>query len=421
MTAPSARGPRILFLHDNFPAQFGAIGEYLARKGWDVAFGTQRDTAKSGLMRVFNYKPHREITKGVHPYAATFEKAAINGQAAARACLALKAKGFSPDVMVAHSGWGPGMYLKDIWPDARYIGYFEWYYQPIGPDVAFMKGEAAMSEDQLLRTRGRNAPILLDLAACDFGLCPTAYQKSQFPSVLADKLRVLHDGVDVATYAPRPGARLVLPDLDLSDAEEIVTYVARGMEPYRGFPQFMAAAAEVMRRRPKAHVVVVGEDRVAYGRKLPEGESWKKRMLSEHKFDERRLHFTGLIPRDQYLAVLQASSVHVYLTVPFVLSWSMMEAMSAGCLIVGSDTEPVKELIEDGANGVLVDFYNVQQIARAIMRALEDPQKFAPIRTAARATIVERYSAEAIYAQKERLFAGGAASRSPVRSAAPAI
>ncbi|HNR76700.1 MAG TPA: glycosyltransferase family 4 protein [Parvularculaceae bacterium] len=400
---------KILFLHDNFPAQFGPIGVYLANKGWDVAFGTQREGAKSPLIKTFNYKPHREITKGVHPYAATFEKAAISGQAAARACLELKKGGYAPDVMVAHSGWGPGMYLKDVWPDARYVGYFEWYYQPVGPDVAFMKDEGERNEDELLRTRGRNAPILTDLAACDFGLCPTEYQKSQFPPTLADKLTVIHDGIDVDTYAPSPGAKLVLPGLDLSGADEIITYVARGMEPYRGFPQFMAAAAEVMARRPNAHVVVVGEDRVAYGRKLPEGESWKQRMLAQHNFDEKRLHFTGLIPRDQYLKVLQASSVHLYLTVPFVLSWSMMEAMSAGCLLVASDTDPVRELIENGKNGVLVDFYNVQAIARAIIRTLEDPAKYAPLRAAARQTIIDHYGAQDIYARKEKMFAGDAA------------
>lgn len=398
---------RILFLHDNFPAQFGPIGTYLAGKGWEVVFGTRRKGAASPVIKTFNYKPHREVTKGVHPYAGTFEKAAINGQAAARACLELKKRGFSPDVMVAHSGWGPGMYLKDVWPDARYIGYFEWYYQPVGPDVAFLKGEKRPSEDDLLRTRGRNAPILIDLAACDFGLVPTAYQKSQFPPVISDKLKVLHDGIDTQTCAPRPGAKLVLPGFDLSDAREIVTYVARGMEPYRGFPQFMAAASEVLKRRPEAHVVVVGEDRVAYGSKLPEGDSWKKRMLAQHVFDEKRLHFTGLIPRDQYLKVLQASSVHVYLTAPFVLSWSLMEAMSAGCTIVGSDTDPVKELIEDGNNGLLVDFYNVQAIARAIIRILDAPDKYEAMRAAARETIVSRYDALQIYARKEKLFSGG--------------
>ena len=397
---------KILFLHDNFPAQFGPIGEYLAKNGWEVTFGTQRQGAKSPLIKTFNYKPHREITKGVHPYAATFEKAAINGQAAARACLALKAQGYAPDVMMAHSGWGPGMYLKDIWPDARYIGYFEWFYQPVGPDVAFLSPDERLSEDQLLRTRGRNAPILLDLAACEYGLVPTNYQKSQFPLDLGAKLRVPHTPHPPNTTTPKKGARLHMTGLELTHVDELVTYVARGMEPYRGFPQFMAAVAEVMKRRPNAHVVVVGEDRVAYGKKLAEGDSWKKRMLAQHSYDDKRLHFTGLIPRDQYLKVLQASSVHVYLTAPFVLSWSMMEAMSAGCLVLGSNTDPVKELIEDGKNGVLVDFHNVQVIARAIVRILESPERYALVRAAARETIVAQYSAEEIYARKAKMFAG---------------
>ncbi|MCA8889231.1 MAG: glycosyltransferase [Parvularculaceae bacterium] len=396
---------RILFLHDNFPAQFGPIGEYLSSKGWDVYFGTKRAGASSASMKVFQYKAHREITKGVHPYAANFEKAAINGQGAARACLQLKSKGFTPDVMVAHSGWGPGMYLKDVWPDARYFAYLEWYYNPVGPDTAFMT-EKPPSEDELLRTRGRNASILTDLAACDMGICPTRWQRDQFPEMFHPKLTVMHDGVNTDVYAPTLGTGLVLPGLDLSHAKEIVTYVARGMEPYRGFPQFMAAAAKLQKMRPEAHIVIVGEDRVAYGRKLPEGETYKKRALAEHSFDLTRLHFTGLIPRDQYLRVLQASSVHVYLTVPFVLSWSMMEAMSAGCLLVASDTDPVTELIEDGKNGVLVDFHNVQATARAVLRVLEAPTKHAPLRAAARQTIIDRYSAQEIYARKARMFAG---------------
>jgi glycosyltransferase involved in cell wall biosynthesis len=397
---------KILFLHDNYPAQFGAIGEFLARQGWDVRFGTKRKLPPQPIIKIFHYEPHREPTKGVHPYAATFERAAINGQAAARACLELKKSGFTPDIMMAHSGWGPGMYLKDVFPDARYIGYFEWYYQPVGPDVAFMKDKPSPKDDDLLRTRGRNAPILTDLAACDFGLVPTEFQKRQFPAFLGKQLLTLHDGVDTTTYAPKPDAKLVLPGLDLSGADEIVTYVARGMEPYRGFPEFMAAAHEVMARRPKAHVVVVGEERVAYGAKLPEGDSWKKRMLAKLSFDESRLHFTGLIPRNQYLQLLQASSVHVYLTIPFVLSWSMMEAMSAGCLVVGSDTEPVRELIADGENGRLVDFYDVRRIADAIVEGLETPEKFKPMRAAARRSILARYAASEIYERKLRLFSG---------------
>ncbi len=396
---------KILFVHDNFPAQFGPIGEYLAAKGWDVTFATARKEARHPAIKTVNYAPHRDVTKGVHPYAGTFEKAVINGQAVARACFELKRKGYRPDVMVAHSGWGPGMFLKDVWPGARYVGYFEWFYRPNGPDVAFLS-EGPQSDDELCRTRARNAPILADLASCDAGIAPTEWQRAQFPPVFRDRLDVIHDGIDTDRYAPAPGARLRLDGLDLSDAREIVTYVARGMEPYRGFPEFMAAMAIVQRRRPEAHVVIVGEDRVAYGKKLAEGDSHKKRALDAHEFDRARLHFTGLLPRPDYLKVLQASSAHVYLTVPFVLSWSMMEAMSAGCLVLGSDSPPVRELIDDGRNGRLVPHREPEGIADAVCDALARPREYEEMRAAARATIVERYAVRDIYPRKEALLRG---------------
>ncbi len=396
---------RILFVHDNFPAQFGPIGEYLAGRGWDVLFGTARKDATSTLFGTFNYAPHRQPTRGVHPYAGTFEKAVINGQAVARACFDLKRKGYSPDVMVAHSGWGPGMYLKDIWPEARYAGYYEWYYQANGADVAFLTKEP-QPEDELLRARSRNAPILSDLAACDFGICPTAWQREQFPPLFRDRLVAIHDGILTDIYAPAPGAKLNIPSLDLSHADEIVTYVARGMEPYRGFPQFMKAAARIQKLRPAAHVVVVGEDRVAYGKKLAAGDSFKKRALEEAEFDLSRLHFTGLLPRQHYLQVLQASSAHVYLTVPFVLSWSMMEAMSAGCLVIASDTAPVRELIRNGENGRLVGFDDVEALAQTVALSLANPETSIAVRINARRTILDSYAARDIYPRKEALFSG---------------
>lgn len=394
---------RILFLHDNFPAQFGPLAEYLAARGWDVWFGTQRGRAVKG-MNVFNYTPHREATKGVHQYAATFEKAVINGQAAARSFHQLKkSKGLSPDIIMAHSGWGPGMFAKDVWPDAKYVGYFEWFYQPNGPDVVFLNQKEQDADDQL-RARGRNAPILIDLAACDVGICPTRWQKSQFPAIFDRHLTVMHDGIDTASCAPAPGKKLSLPGLDLAAGDEVVTYVARGMEPYRGFPQFMAAASEIQKMRPNAHIVVVGEDRVAYGKKLPEGESFLKKALADNEFDQSRLHITGRLSRAQFIEVLQISSVHIYLTAPFVLSWSMMEAMSAGCLILGSDTEPVRELVEHGANGLLADFYDVEGIAKRAAEILASPAEFAPLRAAARQTILDRYAMTDILPRKESLL-----------------
>jgi len=314
---------RILFLHNNFPAQFGVFGQYLAKEGWDVLYGTQRKDAALPGVKVFHYEPHRQATEKIHPYAVNYEQALINGQAVVRAAISLKKKSYAPDIVMAHSGWGPGLFVKDVWPDTKYVGYFEWYYQADAPDVAFLS-DGKKEIDAQLRARARNAAILTDIVACDAAISSTEFQKAQFPACLQDKLTVMHDGIDTEYYAPKKGAKLNLPGLDLSDADEIITYVARGMEPYRGFPEFMKALEIVLKERPGAHAVIVGEDRVAYGAKLPEGDSYKKRALKECDLDWDRVHFTGLLPRGQYRQVLQASTVHVYLTIPFVLSWSML-------------------------------------------------------------------------------------------------
>ncbi|WP_425410218.1 glycosyltransferase [Hyphococcus sp.] len=399
---------RILFLHDNFPAQFGVFGQYLSSKGWEVWFGTQRDGASSKEMKVFNYAPHREVTEKVHPYVGGFEKAVLNGQAVARMGLKLKEKGFYPDIVMAHSGWGPGLFVKDVWPKAKYVGYFEWYYSSDAPDLMFLGGGDRGMDDEL-RTRIRNSAIQSDLVSCDFALCPTQFQKAQFPECFQHKIKVMHDGIDTDTYKPSPSAKLVLPDLDLSHVDEIITYATRGMEPYRGFPQFMKALENVLAARPNAHVVIVGDDRVAYGKKLEKGDSYKARALKECDLDWDRVHFTGLLPRPDYLKVLQASSVHAYFTIPFVLSWSMMESMSVGCTIVTSDVEPVSEMAGDKAPTLRqVDHRRPEEIANAIIALLEDRDAAQALGAAARQFIVDGYSKKEIFPQKEAWLMSGA-------------
>jgi len=235
---------------------------------------------------------------------------------------------------------------------------------------------------------------LLDLYSCDRGLAPTYWQRQQFPPEYHSKITVFHDGVDTEFFQPQPEAKLVLPrlNLDLQEASEIVTYVARGMEPYRGFPQFIESVALLQQRRPQCHVVIVGENRVAYGKQLPGNQTYKELMISKVPLDLNRVHFTGLLPYPEYLQVLQSSSVHIYLTRPFVLSWSMLEALSTGCLVVASRTHPVTEVIEDGVNGLLVDFFSPQEIADRVEEALNSPTSMAPIRVKARETILERYN-----------------------------
>jgi glycosyltransferase involved in cell wall biosynthesis len=384
---------RVLFLHRNFPAQYRHVAAALAADTANqVVFGTRdSDGEIPGVTKVL-FKPTRGVRPETHPYLRPTEEAVLDGQAVFRVCAQLREQGFVPDLVCAHSGWGPGLYAKDVFPKAKLLVYFEWYYHGRGGDADFIDPHA-MDDDTACRIRTRNAPLLLDLADCDRGTCPTAFQRDQFPAIFHPKLTVLHDGIDTDYFTPAPGTNLVLPDLDLSGAKEIVTYATRGMEPYRGFPQFMRAAALLLKRRPGLHIVVAGSDTVAYSRKLPAGQSYKQQALDElGAADLSRLHFTGALPYGQYLQLLRASAAHVYLTVPFVLSWSLLESMAAGCLVVGSDTAPVREVIADGRNGLLVDFFSPEAIADKVIWALDHRREGDKLRAAARDFIVQRYA-----------------------------
>ncbi len=385
---------KILFLHSNFPAQFRHLAVNLAQNSENsIVFGTTREEGQIPGVYKFIYTPSRKPHREIHHYVKPLESAVLQGQAVYRKLEKLKASGFFPDVVYGHSGWGPTMFIKDIFPKAKMLCYFEWFYNSEGSDVDFDPSEL-LTADERLRLRIKNTPILTDLYSCDAGLCPTSWQLSQFPKEYHQKLKLLHDGIDTEYFSPQKNEKLILPStgLDLSNAREIVTYVSRGMEPYRGFPQFMEAVSLLQKRRKKCHVVVVGEDRVAYGRQLPSGKTYQKLMLSKFDFDLSRLHFTGRLPYQQYLQVLRVSSVHVYLTRPFVLSWSMLEAMSTGCLIIASATQPVQEVIQDGVNGILVDFFSPQDIVEKIENTIDNPDRTEKLRINARKTILEKYN-----------------------------
>jgi glycosyltransferase involved in cell wall biosynthesis len=385
---------RILFLHPNFPAQFRHLAVALAKDASNqVVFGTARiEGSLPGVHKVL-YQTSRTAHPQTHHYVKPLETAVLQGQAVYRLSEQLKAQGFIPDLVYGHSGWGPTLLIKDIFPQAELLCYFEWFYQAHGSDADFDPNDPINADDEA-RIRLKNAPILIDLYSCDRGLAPTYWQQKQFPPEYHSKINVLHDGVDPEFFQPQPGSKLVLPrlNLDLRDVPEIVTYVARGMEPYRGFPQFMESVALLQQRRPKCHVIVVGENRVAYGKNLPNHQTYKDLMLSKLDLDLSRIHFTGLLPYSEYLKVLQSSTVHIYLTRPFVLSWSMLEALSTGCLVVASRTAPVTEVIEDGINGLLVNFFSPQEISDRVEEVLNNPTPMAAIRVKARETILERYN-----------------------------
>jgi glycosyltransferase involved in cell wall biosynthesis len=397
---------KFLFLHPNFPAQFRYLAVALARNPHhQVFFGTARSEGRlPGVYKVV-YAPSRKPGRETHHYVKPLEDAVLQGQAVYRMAAKLRSEGFVPDVVYGHSGWGPTLFIKDIFPEAKLLCYFEWFYHSEGSDSDFDPSEPATIDDKL-RIRIKNTPILTDLHSCDAGVCPTFWQQRQFPTEYHQKVTILHDGIDTNYFRPRSEATLSMPvaDLDLSEMDEIVTYVSRGMEPYRGFPQFMEAVALLLKRRPGCHVIIIGEDRVAYGKTLPDGRTYKRMMLDKLTLDLSRVHFTGLLPYNQYLQLLQASSAHVYLTRPFVLSWSMLEAMATGCLVVASATPPVQEVVEDGQNGLLVDFFSPVQIADRVEEVLDDPSRMAMIKGRARETIMEKYALSKLLPQQITLL-----------------
>lgn len=384
----------VLIFHPSFPAQYLYLSQHIARCPENKVVFISKVGRNFDLpgVRVFQYKPSRGAADGIHKYLTGTEEAVLDGQAVFRAVRELRERGFRPDVMIGHTGWGSSLYLKDLYPEVPLIGYFEWYYRAVGSDVKYWEDDFLSANDSL-RIRTKNFHHLSNLVSCDVGYCPMQWQKQQFPREFHHKLEVIHEGIDTQTCQPRAGAKLILEDikLDLSEAGEIITYVSRGFEPYRGFPQFMDAIRIVLANRPACHVVIVGKDRTCYGAKSSDNRTYQQIEMDKGGLDRERVHFVGLRDRIDYVKILQASNVHVYLTRPFILSWSLMEAMAAGCCVVSSATPPVEEVIGHRENGLLADFRSPKQIAERIEEALDDVELRRNLAKRARETIVEKY------------------------------
>jgi glycosyltransferase involved in cell wall biosynthesis len=384
---------RILFIHQNFPGQYKHVAAAFAADRANQVVAIGRDNAKPlPGVRLERYGRPPGPHVATHPFARRYDDGVQHGEAVARLVEKLKQQGFVPDVIAAHPGWGEALFLKDVLPKVPLLNYCEFYYRAFGADAHFDPSDPPTPE-KVMRIRALNATHLLSLESCDAGLSPTAWQRDQFPAAFHDKITVVHDGIDTDVVAPDPDAKLVLPDgRVLTPADEVVTYVARNFEPHRGFLQAMHAIAILCKRRPNAHFVIVGGDDVSYGVQPPNGQTWREVALKEVTLDPKRVSFLGKLPYDAYLKVLQVSSAHIYLTVPFVLSWSMVEALAAGCLVVGSTTPPVMEAVEHGVTGLLADFFKPEEVAAQVERALDDRALAATIRRNARALALSRYS-----------------------------
>lgn len=385
---------KILFVHQNFPGQFLHLAPALAARGHHVMGLTDEKNPRPSPVRVVRYKAPLDLKlPGV--LGRAYSEHAERGWLAARGCRALRDRhNYTPDVIFGHSGWGETLFLNEIWPDAKLLVYAELLYRTRGHDVGFDPELSPDSDEGRVATVARSAHLIQGLVQADAGLAPTRYQADSFPPELRQKLTVIHDGIDTEKVSPNPAAELALPGGQvLRPGDEVLTYVSRSLEPYRGFHRFMRALPEVMRARPQAQVVVVGADGVSYGSLPRDAAGWKEKMLAEldGRLDLSRIHFMGRVPYPQYLALLQVSKVHCYLTYPFVLSWSLTEAMAAGCHVVASDTEPVRELVSDGQNGRLVPFFDQPALEAALIQGLAGDPEAPRLRAAARQTILDGY------------------------------
>ena len=385
---------RALFLHQGVPGQFAHLAPALAeRNGVQVFSLGEKDGPPLPGVRHMHYGAARPASEQTHHYVQPLEQAVRRGQAVAKRLAQAKDGGFRPDLIVCHGGWGEALYLKDIFPEARTLHYCEFYYHAAGQDVGFEPGKPA-SLDEAARIRTMNATQLLSLQTADWGISPTEWQRSRYPGWAQRRISRVHDGIDTARCAPRDGTRFRTPSgQEFRKGDPVISFAARHLEPYRGLQSFLGALALLQKERPDLHAVIAGSDEVAYGAKPPNAATWREEWLGAMagQLDLSRIHFTGMLAHDALHALFRVTAAHVYLTYPFVLSWSVLEAMACGAVVIGSDTPPVAEVIAHGENGLLAPFWDPPAIANAVLGVVNDPAGHAHLGAAARATIQQRY------------------------------
>lgn len=389
---------KILLVHQNFPGQFKHLLPALQGAAHEVTVFTMNTYAAQAGERVVRYSAAKGTGKDVHPWVAETETKVIRGEAAFRAAWSLATQGYEPDVIVAHPGWGESLFLKDVWPDTQLLMYCEFYYSTVGADVGFDPEFSQADPGQRARLRMKNVNSLLHFEMADAGVSPTRWQRSTYPEPFRSKIEVIHDGIDTARIRPDTNVALQLGSLRLTRQDEVITFVNRNLEPYRGYHTFMRALPEILAKRPNAHVLIVGGDGVSYGAAAPAGQSWKQIFLDEVKerLDMNRVHFLGNIEYKHFIPLLQLSTVHVYLTYPFVLSWSLLEAMACGCAIVASDTAPLQEAIRHDETGRLFDFFSPAALAKEVLDLLAHPETRQRLGARARELAIAQYDLKSV-------------------------
>ena len=407
----------ILFIHQNFPGQFKFLAPALLKQGHNVRAMTMHKTEATQWqgVQLVHYSAKRGSTPNVHPWLSDFETKTIRAEACFKAALQMKHQGYMPDVIVAHHGWGESLFLKEVWPHSVLGIYCEFFYHPNGADVGFDPEFPSADEGEVCRLRLKNLNNLLHFEVADAGISPTHWQASTFPEPFKQKITVVHDGIDTQAVAPNPAVSLTLKlasgkDLVLARQDEVITFVNRNLEPYRGYHTFMRALPQLLKARPNAKVLIVGADDVSYGARPNAAKygaaKWKDIFANEVRgqisdADWQRVHFLGHVPYQYFIPLLQLSTVHIYLTYPFVLSWSLLEAMSAGCAIVASDTQPLREAIVHNETGKLVDFFDASALATSVCELLNNAEERKRLGANARVFAQANYDLQSVCLPKQ--------------------
>ena len=394
-------GRTILFVHQNFPGQYRHLAPALQRRG-DRVVSIGGPTARPlGTIPLHRYNPMP--AGGVppcHDWVADLQTKVLRAQAVGELLRRLMANGLRPDLVIGHPGWGELLAVKDLLPAVPVLHQVEFVYMLEGGDADFDPEFLNRDWRSRTRLRLRRGTQLLALQDLDWGLAPTPWQASTVPMEYRERLSVIHEGIDTDAIGPEGPStiRLERAGLAFTPGDPVVTFVARNLEPYRGFHVFLRMLPRLQELCPAAHVLIVGAEGVSYGSPPPGGGSWKETLLKEleGRLDLSRIHFVGQVPHALLHEVFRVSACHVYLTYPFVLSWSLLEAMSCGALIVGSATPPVQDVIRHGENGLLVDFFDGEALARQVAAVLADPEPLRPLRQAARASVVERFDLQRV-------------------------
>jgi glycosyltransferase involved in cell wall biosynthesis len=390
---------KILFVHNNFPGRFEFLLPSLMSAGHQCAAIAQGGRQVDGIPLLL-WKSTRSSTPGVFDLAVRAEADLIRGRAAADRALQLRDSGFEPDLIIGHPAWGEVALMKEIFPRARQILVGEFYYKTRGGDVGFDPEFQDAGAPDAFKVHAKNAVMAMSYAEADRIICPTPFQASAFPPALRDRALVIHEGIDTERIKRRSGARLKLGDMrELDGSTPVVTFINRVFEPMRGFHIMMRALPTLLESVPDVTVLMIGSEKTAgYGAPAPKGETWRSYMLKEvgDRLDPSRVLFTGPVPHETMLAALSLSWAHVYYTYPFVLSWSLLEAMACECLVLGSDTPPLHDAIEHGRNGLLHDFFDVGALSQAMIEACRHPERSAPLRSAARQTVLKRFDQRSV-------------------------